>query len=89
MTGQDHVKRMLALTMGIGLAMCGPYYDCAIKVPRSKSRRGYVVGCHICGASGVTLYKDGDQRICGECRAKKTEVEPVEQAEKELRQQHP
>lgn len=74
----DHAKRMLALTMGLGLALSGPYNDFNVKIPRGKVRRGYVVGCHICGATSVTLYKDGDRKICGECRTKQAEVESVE-----------
>lgn len=29
------------------------------------------VGCYICGITKVTLYKDGDKRICRKCRQKK------------------
>lgn len=78
MTGQDSVKRMLALTMSLGLAMGCPYTDFNMKVPRGKSRSGYLVGCHICGKTWVTLYNDGDRKICGECRTKQAEVESVE-----------
>lgn len=40
-----------------------------ISISHSKPRRGHTVGCHVCGLSRVTLYKDGKARICGKCRA--------------------
>lgn len=40
-----------------------------IRISHSKPRRGCVVGCRVCGAFNVTLYKDGEDRICGRCRA--------------------
>lgn len=40
-----------------------------IRISNSKPRRGYTIGCRVCGASCVTLYKDNKGRICGKCRA--------------------
>lgn len=40
-----------------------------IRISRSKPRRGYTIGCRVCGSSRVTLYKDDKGRICGKCRA--------------------
>lgn len=74
MNDTDTVKRLLAIGMGLGLAMGGPYSEFSMRIPKGKPQRGHLVGCHICGATRGTLYKDGDQRICGECRKKK-EVE--------------
>lgn len=36
----------------------------------AKPTRGKTVGCHACGMTRVTLYKDGDRRICAKCRNK-------------------
>lgn len=36
----------------------------------AKPMRGKTVGCHVCGMTRVTLYKDGDRRICAKCRKK-------------------
>lgn len=73
MDEMDRAKRLLAMAMGIGLALGEPYTDLGLgtRIPRGKPQRGHLVGCHICGATWGTLYKDGDQRICGECRKKK------------------
>lgn len=40
-----------------------------IMISHGKPSRGHVVGCRVCGASNVSLYKDGGDRICGRCRA--------------------
>ena len=40
-----------------------------IKISHSKPRRGYTIGCRVCGSYRVTLYKDDKGRICGKCRA--------------------
>lgn len=54
-------------------AMCGgPYSDIEFHLPKSKDRPGTLVRCHVCGAGSgrITLYNDGDGKICAECRKK-------------------
>lgn len=70
MNQMDRAKRLLAMTISIGLSLGGPYIP-DLRIPRGKPQRGHLVGCHVCGATCGTLYKDGDQRICGECRKKR------------------
>lgn len=70
MDSRDKAKRLLAIGMGLSLAMGGPYSGLDMRVPRGKPHSGTLVGCHVCGATWGTLYKDGDQRICGQCRKK-------------------
>ena len=44
------------------------------KTPLSveRARYGGQVACRVCGACGVTLYKDGDDAyICKKCKAEK------------------
>lgn len=36
-----------------------------------QKRSGTLLGCHVCYDSRVTLYKDGDERICAKCRKKR------------------
>lgn len=71
MDSRDAVKRALAQVLGISLALGGPYRTSEMRPPRGKQKRGCLVGCHVCGKTWGTLYKDGDQKICGECRKKK------------------
>lgn len=49
----------------------GPYLGLDMKMPKFKMQRGTAVGCHVCGKTNITLYNDGDQKICGKCRAEK------------------
>ena len=74
MDSEDRAARLLATGMLLG-AMCGgPYNDIGFKILKGKPRRGWLVGCHVCGASGVTLYKDGEERIGGKCRKEKGDL---------------
>lgn len=70
MDNRDAAKRVLAQLLGVSLALGGAYKT-EMRPPRGKWERGCLVGCHVCGKTWVTLYKDGNQRICGECRKKK------------------
>lgn len=52
-------------------AATGGAYDFAMReiMKGSKTKkRGNLIACHVCGRSWVTLYKDGDKRICAECK---------------------
>lgn len=71
MREMDRAARLLAVGMCISAMAGGEYSGLGMRIPRGKPQRGHLVGCHICGATRGTLYKDGDQRICGECRKKK------------------
>jgi len=71
MDSKEKLMKLLAVSMGVGMMTGGEYSGLGIKMPRGKPQRGHLVGCHVCGATHGTLYKDGDQRICGECRKKK------------------
>lgn len=70
MDSRNRAERLLALSLSLGLAIGGPYSGLGMRIPKGKSRGGHLIGCHVCGATWKTLYKDGDQRICGECRKK-------------------
>ena len=70
MSDMETAKKLLAIGMGLSLAMGGPYSGLSMRIPGGKPRRGTLVGCHVCGETRRTLYKDGDQRICGQCRKK-------------------
>lgn len=45
-------------------------YMMASSIVKGK-RVGERIGCHTCGATDVTLYKDGVARICKACRKRK------------------
>lgn len=74
MREMDKAARLLAVGMCISAMAGGEHSGLGMRIPKGKPQRGNLVGCHICGATWGTLYKDGDQRICGDCRKKK-EVE--------------
>lgn len=71
MDSQRKLMELLAIGMGVSAMAGGKYSDLGMRIPTGKPQRGHLVGCHVCGATWGTLYKDGDQRICGECRKKK------------------
>ena len=71
MNEMDKAMRLLTIGMGLSAMTGGEYSGTGMRLPRGKPQRGHLVGCHICGATWGTLYKDGDQRICGECRKKR------------------
>jgi len=48
-----------------------PYEGASVQ--KHYCERGSAVRCHICGASGKTLYKCGDGYICVECRRNENE----------------
>ena len=73
MNEMDKAMRLLATGMVISALAGGAYSGLGMKMPREKPQRGCLIGCHVCGATWGTLYKDGDQRICRECRRKKEE----------------
>lgn len=68
MNSKNGVASLIATGMLLGALTGKPYSDLGFKIPAGKSQRGRLVGCHVCGASHVTLYKDGEKRICGKCR---------------------
>lgn len=69
----DKAMRLLAIGMSISAMASGKYSGTSMRPLRGKPQRGHLVGCCVCGVTWGTLYKDGDQRICGECRRKKEE----------------
>lgn len=71
MDSQRKLMGLLATGMVMGAMTGGEYSGLGMRMTRGKPQRGHLVGCHICGATWGTLYKDGDKRICGECRKKK------------------
>lgn len=71
MDSQRKLMGLLATGMVMGAMTGGKYSGLGMRMTRGKPQRGHLVGCHICGATRGTLYKDGNQRICGECRKKK------------------
>lgn len=71
MREMDRAARLLAVGMCISAMAGGKYNGLGMRMPRGKPQRGRLVGCYVCGATWGTLYKDGDQRICGECRKKR------------------
>ena len=73
MSEMDKAMRLLTTGIVISAMAGGEYSGTGMRLPRGKPQRGHMVGCHICGATWGTLYKDGDQRICRECRRKKEE----------------
>lgn len=75
MDGKKKAVSLMATAALMSTAIGGPYFDDMMRIPAGKPRRGTLVGCHVCRASNVTLYKDGDLRICGECRKKREEVQ--------------
>ncbi len=68
MNRRDRAASLMAVGMLMGAMAGGPYSDLGFKIPKGKPQRGQLVGCHVCGTTWVTLYKDGDKRICGKCR---------------------
>ena len=79
MNEMNRAMKLLAISMGISAMAGGEDSGLGMRTPKGKPQRGRLVGCHVCGATWGTLYKDGDQRICGECRKKK-EAEKSEQS---------
>lgn len=71
MREMDRAARLLAVGMCISAMAGGKYNGLGMRMPRGKPQRGRLVGCYVCGATWGTLYKYGDQRICGECRKKR------------------
>lgn len=47
-----------------------PYQSMASIDGQWKPIKGKIIGCRVCGLTQTTLYKDGDDRICGKCRKK-------------------
>lgn len=74
MNSRDRAASLIATGMILGALAGGPYSDLGFKIPKGKPHRGRLVGCHVCGASHVTLYKDGDERICGKCRKEREDA---------------
>lgn len=72
MKSKKRMDSLLAVAM-LASAMCGrPYDGQGLHIPKSKGRPGTLVRCHVCGAAGgITLYNDGDGKICAKCREKK------------------
>lgn len=69
---RNRIASILARQMTLPLAIHDRYgySDIGFSIPKGKSYRGTVIGCHVCGATWKTLYKDGDQRICVDCKKK-------------------
>ncbi len=74
MNSRDRAASLMAVGALVGEMAGGPYSGLEFNLPKGKHRYGTVVRCHVCGASRVTLYKDGDQRICGKCRKEKEDT---------------
>lgn len=74
MNKKDRLASLLATGMLVSAMTGGEYSGLGMRIPRGKPQRGYVVGCHVCGATLGTLYKDGDERICGKCRKEREDL---------------
>ena len=68
-TGGSSERSMAVAQLVSALSSLEPYDTSMIQLPKHRKKiYGYSVGCYICGKNHVTLYKDGDKRICKECR---------------------
>lgn len=69
-TNKGKASNLLAETLGLTAAIGGPYtmQDMGEFYSGKPQRVVAVLKCHVCGAKNVTLYKDGENRICRKCR---------------------
>ncbi len=72
MKSEKRADALMALAIAMS-AMCGgPCDGQGLHIPKSKGRPSTLVRCHVCGAAGgITLYNDGDGKICAKCREKR------------------
>lgn len=80
----DNRQRITSL-MAAGAIMAeiggGPYNSLPVHIPKARSKPGSAVRCRVCGAYGrITLYNDGDGKICANCRKERIAQRTAENA---------
>lgn len=67
------MDKNVATLVSLATLFDGPYTAFDLPAFSYQKRPGTLVGCHICHNARVTLYKDGDERICAKCKKKREE----------------